>query len=67
MDKPRRCASCDVELAHVAVMAEGVEYCCEGCVQGGPCICTYVEDPARYPRNGHSDRTALDLYGGDAA
>ena len=63
MDEPKRCASCDIELANLPFVTEGTAYCCHGCAQGGPCVCSYADDPARYPRNGHSDRTALDLYG----
>src|SRR4030067_803198 len=63
MDEPKRCASCDIELADLPFLTEGSVYCCHGCAQGGPCVCSYADDPARYPRNGHSDKTALDLYG----
>ena len=68
MDEPKRCASCDIELANRPFRLEGSVYCCHGCcchgcAQGGPCFCSYADDPARYPRNGHSDKSALDLYG----
>lgn len=64
MDEPKRCASCDIELDKLPVMVQGLLYCCRGCAQGGPCVCTYVGNPAKYPRNGHGDTIARDLYGG---
>ncbi len=64
MDEPKRCASCDIGLNEAAVIVEGLSYCCRGCAQGGPCVCNYVGDPAKYPRNGHSDRKTFDLFGG---
>lgn len=64
MDEPKRCASCDIELDKPPVMMKGLPYCCRGCAQGGPCVCSYVGNSAKYPRNGHSDTIALDLYGG---
>ena len=63
MDEPKRCASCDIELGKRSLVVEGVAYCCHGCAKGGPCLCSYVGEPARYPRNGHGAETALDLYG----
>ena len=63
MDEPKRCASCDIQLEKLSLTVEGFVYCCHGCARGGPCVCSYVGDPARYPRNGHSDSTARDLYG----
>jgi len=63
MDEPKRCASCDVTLGEIPFIANGHVFCCRGCARGGPCVCTYVKDSARYPRNGHSDPAALDLYG----
>ena len=63
MDEPKRCASCDIEVDNLPLMVEGLVYCCHGCAKGGPCVCSYVGNPAKYPRNGHSTRTTLDLYG----
>ena len=63
MDEPKRCASCDIQLEKLSLTVDGFVYCCHGCAQGGPCVCSYVGEPARYPRNGHSAETALDLYG----
>ena len=63
MDEPKKCASCDIELEALPLAVGERLYCCRGCSEGGPCVCSYADDPARYPRNGHNDRTALDLYG----
>jgi hypothetical protein len=65
MDEPKRCASCDVEVYRSMVVVEGLVYCCGGCAKGGPCVCSYVGDLAKYPRNGHGDKAILDLYGGE--
>ncbi|MEX0800028.1 MAG: hypothetical protein WD379_02285 [Dehalococcoidia bacterium] len=62
-DEPKRCASCDIELDRSAMTVEGIVYCCRGCAVGGPCVCSYVGDLSRYPRNGHGGVGALDLYG----
>jgi hypothetical protein len=62
MDEPRTCASCDIQLGDIPFIADGYVYCCRGCAKGGPCVCTYVNDSARYSTNGHSDLQALDLY-----
>jgi len=64
MDEPKRCASCDIELHKPPIVVEGSAYCCRGCAQGGPCVCSYVGNPAKYPRNGHSDTITLNLFGG---
>ncbi len=63
MDEPKRCASCDIQLEKPPLTVEGFLYCCHGCAHGGPCVCSYVGEPARYPRNGHGSEAALDLYG----
>ncbi len=62
MDEPKRCASCDVELTDPRLVMAGYTYCCRGCAKGGPCVCSYVGDPARYPRNGHADKPTLDPF-----
>lgn len=63
MDEPKRCASCDIQLETQPLVVEGSLYCCRGCARGGPCVCTYVGQSTRYPRNGHSDKSAFDVYG----
>ena len=35
------CASCEMELVGIGVVVAGRTYCCRGCAQGGPCVCTY--------------------------
>lgn len=67
MDEPKRCASCDIEISKTALVVSGLAYCCRGCAVGGPCVCSYVGDLARYPRNGHGGATALDLFGDESA
>lgn len=46
--KPRRghCASCEILITGKAVWRMDESYCCLGCAQGGPCICTYEADLA---------------------
>jgi hypothetical protein len=36
-----RCANCRYPLDKPTVTADGKSYCCDGCVQGGPCVCSY--------------------------
>ena len=45
---PRRgyCASCDAPLTGRPVYHMDETYCCLGCAQGGPCVCTYEADLA---------------------
>ena len=45
---PRRgfCAACDGRIADRPVYRMDEAYCCIGCAQGGPCICTYEADLA---------------------
>jgi len=62
MDEPKRCASCDIELDKLPTIVGGLQYCCDGCAKGGPCVCSYVGNPAKYPRNGHGDKAMLDLF-----
>jgi hypothetical protein len=35
-----RCESCDIELQPKGAGPAG-RYCCEGCADGGPCVCAY--------------------------
>jgi len=39
----RRCANCLMPLRGPGVKVNGETYCCLGCANGGPCICTYTE------------------------
>jgi|FLYL01.1.fsa_nt_gi hypothetical protein len=50
-----RCHSCDIEIASGEVTAGGRAYCCAGCADGGPCICTYADPAHRQHSNGHAD------------
>jgi hypothetical protein len=45
---PRRgyCASCDGFITDRPVYRMDEAYCCIGCSQNGPCICTYEQDLA---------------------
>lgn len=45
---PRRgyCASCDAVITDRPVYMMDEAYCCLGCAQNGPCICTYEQDLA---------------------
>lgn len=36
-----RCANCGVEIPWRPAIHHGRTYCCGGCVQGGPCYCSY--------------------------
>lgn len=45
---PRRgyCASCDAVITDRPVYKMDEAYCCLGCADNGPCICTYEQDLA---------------------
>ncbi|HEX7951176.1 MAG TPA: hypothetical protein VF494_12565 [Candidatus Limnocylindrales bacterium] len=45
---PRRgyCASCEMLLTGRPVYHMDETYCCLGCAQGGPCVCSYEADLA---------------------
>jgi hypothetical protein len=49
-----RCSSCDIELTDPVVETADPSFCCSGCADGGPCICSYSEVPKR-SGNGHAD------------
>ncbi len=40
------CASCDGVITDRPVYRMDEAYCCLGCAQNGPCICTYEQDLA---------------------
>lgn len=42
-----KCESCDIELTALPLWRDDRYFCCSGCADGGPCICSYVDDPAR--------------------
>lgn len=39
------CYNCFAEFMWEPTIHDGEEYCCSGCVEGGPCICTYDGAP----------------------
>lgn len=39
------CYNCFAEFAWEPTIHDGEEFCCAGCVEGGPCICTYDGPP----------------------
>ncbi len=39
------CYNCFAEFAWEPTIHDGEEFCCSGCVEGGPCICTYDGPP----------------------
>lgn len=50
-----KCDSCDIELAGSHLVVHGKPFCCLGCSEGGPCICSYEKEDGRRQRNGHTD------------
>ena len=55
-----RCSSCDIDLTGVRPIAvDGRSYCCSGCAEGGPCICTYEDEHLRLSRNGYGWRVMV--------
>ena len=47
MVKNPECSNCFEEISWTPVYSDGDAYCCDGCVMGGPCICTYKGPPPR--------------------
>lgn len=45
-----RCANCGVEIPWRPAVHHGKTYCCGGCVQGGPCYCSYDLATLHQPR-----------------
>jgi hypothetical protein len=45
---PRRgyCACCDGAITDRPIYRMDEAYCCTGCAEGGPCVCTYEADLA---------------------
>ncbi|MCH7744945.1 MAG: 6-carboxytetrahydropterin synthase [Chloroflexi bacterium] len=41
------CVNCFEEFSWTPAYSDGDAYCCDGCVMGGPCICTYNGPPPR--------------------
>ena len=40
------CASCEIRLTGWPVYRADEAFCCPGCAEGGPCVCTYESDLA---------------------
>jgi len=53
------CASCDIKLGAEVVLGPDGLYCCAGCADGGPCICTYEQDLGRYPPSRYAKPVSL--------
>jgi hypothetical protein len=48
------CTTCRGEFHHRPTIHVGVVFCCGGCVAGGPCTCSYDDEPGfvgRAPSN----------------
>ena len=39
------CTTCRGEFQHRPTIHVGVVFCCGGCVAGGPCTCSYDDEP----------------------
>lgn len=60
-----KCESCDIELTALPLWRYDRHFCCSGCADGGPCVCSYVDDPARLGKDRRvrgSVRDLLDRY-----
>jgi hypothetical protein len=44
--RPFRCASCEASIQGRPTFFVGLAFCCAGCVAGGPCMCSYDEEPS---------------------
>jgi hypothetical protein len=42
------CANCEEVITGDAVESDGEQFCCAGCANGGPCICTYGHQPVTH-------------------
>jgi hypothetical protein len=42
---PHTCYNCFAEFSWEPTIHDGEDFCCAGCVEGGPCICTYDRPP----------------------
>ena len=39
------CTTCELEIIWPPIERDGRTYCCDGCANGGPCTCSYDENP----------------------
>lgn len=59
-----KCESCDIEFQPPAAGRAG-RFCCDGCADGGPCLCTYEgNEPSSADGNGRRPSVAelLETY-----
>ena len=54
-----KCSNCSYDLEQTTLVVDGKSYCCSGCVQGGPCICSYRQSPEQAVSSGQ-DHTPQD-------
>jgi len=53
------CTTCRAEIRHRPTIHVGVVFCCAGCVAGGPCTCSYDEEPEVAPERSSSRELVL--------
>jgi hypothetical protein len=53
------CLSCEIELEDAPVLRDGGAFCCHGCAQGGPCVCTYDSYQRRVSSIGREKAVAI--------
>jgi hypothetical protein len=51
--QPLTCATCEITIAGAPIYHDGAAFCCAGCAAGGPCICSYDDEPAADSRVRH--------------
>jgi len=55
-----KCESCDIEIAVLPLWREDRYFCCSGCADGGPCICSYTDDPARLGKDSGAEPVRME-------
>lgn len=43
VQKPPRCANCDIDILWPPTVVQEKTFCCIGCASGGPCCCDYSQ------------------------
>jgi hypothetical protein len=56
------CATCEFPILGRPTYHVGLAFCCAGCVAGGPCTCSYDEQPA-VPELAHECLDVTSLVG----
>lgn len=41
VQRPPRCANCDIDILWPPTVVQEKTFCCSGCAAGGPCCCDY--------------------------